>query len=149
MKHNLLNGKNILKIMSNNQHGIVLFDGVCNLCNASVQFILKRDKKAYYRFASLQSDAGRDLLKKYNLPAEGINSIVVIEKDKVYQRSTGALRIARKLSGGWFLLYAFIIIPAFIRNAVYSWVANNRYRWFGKKEECMLPLPEWKGRFIG
>jgi len=132
----------------NKQHGVILFDGVCNLCNGSVQFVLKRDSKGYFKFASLQSDAGQELLKKYNLPTEGFNSFVLIENDKAYLKSSGALRVARRLNGAWPLLYGFMIVPAFIRNFFYNSLAKNRYRWFGKKEACMLPLPEWKERFL-
>lgn len=132
----------------NKEHGIILFDGVCNLCNGTVQFILKRDPKGYFQFASLQSDAGQELLKKYNLPTEVFNSFVLIENDKAYLQSTGALRVARRLNAAWPMLYGFIIVPAFIRNFFYNLISKNRYRWFGKKEECMLPLPEWKGRFL-
>jgi predicted DCC family thiol-disulfide oxidoreductase YuxK len=132
----------------NKEHGIILFDGVCNLCNGTVQFILKRDRKGYFQFASLQSDAGQELLKKYNLPTEAFNSFVLIENNKAYLQSTGALRVARRLNAAWPLLYGFIIVPAFIRNFFYNLISKNRYRWFGKKEECMLPLPEWKGRFL-
>lgn len=127
---------------------IILFDGVCNLCNRSVQFILKRDKKGYFHFTSLQSEAGQELLAENELPQADFNSFVLIENGKVYQKSTAALRVCRKLSGGWPLLYGFIIVPPFIRNAVYSWIARNRYKWFGKKEACMLPKPEWKERFL-
>jgi len=128
---------------------LLLFDGVCNLCNSSVQFILLRDKKDRFRFASLQSDYGQNLLREHNLPTESFNSLVLVENDKVYKKSTAALRIARKLKGLWPLLFAFIIIPPFIRNFVYDIIAKNRYRWFGKKEECMLPRPEWKQKFLG
>jgi predicted DCC family thiol-disulfide oxidoreductase YuxK len=128
---------------------LLLFDGVCNLCNSSVQFILLRDKKDRFRFASLQSDYGQSLLREHNLPTESFNSLVLVENGKIYQKSTAALRIARKLKGLWPLLFAFIIIPPFIRNFVYDIIAKNRYRWFGKKEECMLPRPEWKQKFLG
>jgi predicted DCC family thiol-disulfide oxidoreductase YuxK len=134
--------------MENNK-SLLLFDGVCNLCNSSVQFILLRDKKDRFRFASLQSDYGQNLLREHNLPTESFNSLVLVENDKVYKKSTAALRIARKLKGLWPLLFAFIIIPPFIRNFVYDIIAKNRYRWFGKKEECMLPRPEWKQKFLG
>lgn len=129
-------------------HAIILFDGVCNLCNRSVQFILKRDKKAYFQFAALQSEAGQAFLKDLGKDAEQFNSVVLIEKGKVYEKSTAALRIARHLGGAWPLLYGFYIVPAFIRDGVYSWIARNRYRWFGQKEHCMMPQPEWKERFL-
>jgi predicted DCC family thiol-disulfide oxidoreductase YuxK len=128
---------------------LLLFDGVCNLCNSSVQFILLRDKKDRFRFASLQSDYGQNLLREHNLPTQSFNSLVLVENGKIYKKSTAALRIARKLKGLWPLLFAFIIIPPFIRNFVYDIIAKNRYRWFGKKEECMLPRPEWKQKFLG
>lgn len=127
---------------------ILLFDGVCNLCNSSVQFIIKRDKKNRFLFASLQGKKGQELLSKFNLPLNDLNSFVLIENEKAYTRSTGALRAFKKLSGGWKLWYALIIIPKFIRDAVYKWIAKNRYRWFGKKEECMIPTPELKERFL-
>jgi len=132
-----------------NDNSLILFDGVCNLCNGSVQFVLLRDPKDRFRFASLQSDYGQLILKEHNLPTDKFNSLALIEKGKLYQRSTGALRIARRLKGAWPLLYAFIIVPPFIRNFVYDLIARNRYRWFGKKESCMMPRPEWKQKFLG
>lgn len=127
---------------------IILFDGVCNFCDRSVQFVLRRDKKAYFNFASLQSEIGQELLEKYKIPKDKFESLVLIENDKAYLFSTGALRIARKLNGAWPILYGFIIIPSFIRNFFYKLIANNRYRLFGKKEECMIPSPEWRSRFL-
>jgi predicted DCC family thiol-disulfide oxidoreductase YuxK len=127
---------------------IILFDGVCNFCDRSVQFVLKRDKKAYFNFTSLQSEIGQNLLEKYKIPKDKFESLVLIENDKAFLFSTGALRIARKLNGAWPLLYGFIIIPPFIRNFFYKLIANNRYRLFGKKEECMIPSPEWRSRFL-
>ena len=132
-----------------NDKRLILFDGVCNLCDSSVQFILLRDKKDRFRFASLQSDYGQNILKQHNLPTEKFNSLALIENGKLYQRSTGALRIARRLKGAWPMLFAFIIVPPFIRNFVYDFIARNRYRWFGKKESCMMPRPEWKQKFLG
>lgn len=127
---------------------IILFDGVCNLCNGAVQFIIKRDKKGNFSFASLQSAEGQKLSKEYNLPVTDFNSFILIENNKVYTRSTGALRVTRKLRGLWPLIYGFIIIPKFIRDGVYNWIARNRYKWFGKKDECMIPTPELKARFL-
>lgn len=128
---------------------IILFDGVCNFCESSVQFVLKRDKKGYFSFASLQSEVGQNLLEKYKIPKDKFESLVLIENDKAYLFSTGALRIARKLNGAWPLLYGFIVIPPFIRDFFYKLIANNRYKLFGKKEECMIPGQEWRSRFIG
>lgn len=129
-------------------HPIVLFDGVCNLCNSSVQFIIKKDKKKIFRFASLQGKTGQALLQKFNLPTDNFNSFILVEEDTIYTKSTGALRMLKKLGGGWSLLYGFILVPAFIRNAVYNWVASNRYKWFGKQESCMIPTPELRSRFL-
>lgn len=128
-------------------HPVILFDGVCNFCDASVQFILNRDPKGIFHFASLQSEAGQDLVKKYNVPPD-IDSMILIEDDKVYYKSTAALRISRKLQGAWKLLYAFIIIPSPIRNIVYDIIAKNRYKWFGQKDSCMLPPPNIRKRFL-
>jgi predicted DCC family thiol-disulfide oxidoreductase YuxK len=127
---------------------VILFDGVCNLCNRAVQFIIKRDKKKQFLFASLQSKAGSELLKKFNLSPNDFNSFVLADGDKVYTRSTAALRVAKRLSGGWKLLYGLMIFPRFLRNAVYNIIAKNRYKWFGKRNECMIPTPELKERFL-
>ena len=127
---------------------IILFDGVCNLCNGTVQFILKRDKKKQFRFASLQGNFGQDILYKFGLPAGNPNSFILLEGEKIYTHSTGALRVFRHLGGIWKLLYAFIIVPRFIRDGVYNFIAANRYKWFGKKESCYIPSPALKNRFL-
>jgi predicted DCC family thiol-disulfide oxidoreductase YuxK len=127
---------------------IVLFDGVCNLCSGSVQFILKRDKENQFLFGSLQNKYGQQMLKQYHLPADAFNSFMLLEGNKLYTKSSGALRMLKHLGGGWALLYGFIIVPKFIRDAVYNFIARNRYRWFGKKEVCWLPKPEWRERFL-
>lgn len=127
---------------------VILFDGVCNLCNGAVQFIIKHDKKKVFRFASLQSETGQQLLVKYHLPLNELNSFILIENNKAYNRSTGALRVAKKLNGILPWLYGFIIIPKIFRDSIYDWVATNRYKWFGKKEECMIPTQELKARFL-
>lgn len=133
---------------TNPDQKIVLFDGVCNICNRSVQFIITRDKKNVFQFASLQGKTGQALLQKFNKPTNQFNSFVLVEGDRIYTHSTGALRMTRHLSGAWPLLYGFIIIPPFIRNAVYNLIAKNRYRWFGRTESCWLPRPEWKAKFL-
>ena len=127
---------------------IVLFDGVCNLCDQSVQFIIKHDPKGRYKFAPLQSDIAKRLLKEHQLDEEDLERAVLIENGKAYTHSTASLRITKHLSGAWPLLYGFIIVPPFIRNAVYRWVARNRYHWFGQKDNCALPTPENKERFL-
>lgn len=132
--------------MENNP--IILFDGVCNLCNRSIQFVLKHDKQKHFRFAALQSAAGQALLKKYNLHETIFNSFVLIKDGKLYLKSTAALIVAKELNGPIKILYAFIIVPTFIRNAVYNLIAKNRYKWFGKKDSCMLPTPALQSKFL-
>ncbi|MEK4525178.1 thiol-disulfide oxidoreductase DCC family protein [Paenibacillus sp. FSL H7-0942] len=129
-------------------HPIVLVDGVCHFCQGLTKWIIKRDPEGKYHFASLQSDVAKELLKKGNLSTDSMDTFVLIENGKYYTRSTAALRLAKGLKFPYPLLYVFIMIPKFIRNAVYNWVARNRYRWFGKDEACMLPTPEIKDRFL-
>ena len=130
------------------KEGIILFDGICNLCNQSVQFIIKRDPKNYFKFAALQSEQAQLILDQHGIPGDVIDTIVLIENNKIYTQSTAALRIARKLNRLYFLLYIFILIPPFIRNPIYRFIARNRYKWFGKKDSCMMPEPELKNRFL-
>lgn len=130
------------------QHPVLLFDGVCNLCNASVQWVLLRDKKAVFRFAALQSETGQKLLMQHGLDAKNFDTVVLVDDQNIYLRSDVPLEIVRRLGGWWQLLYAFKIIPRFIRDALYSWIARNRYRWWGRREACMLPRAEWKERFL-
>lgn len=127
---------------------IVLFDGVCNLCSSSVQFIIDRDTRSRYRFASLQSDIGKKLLNKFALPEDALYSIILVREDSFLERSDAALEIARNLSGAWPLFYIFKIVPKFLRDPVYNWISRNRYTWFGKKDACWLPTPELRKRFI-
>ena len=127
---------------------IILFDGVCNFCNAAVNFTIKRDKQNKIRFAALQSDAGRQLVQQYGLPADDMRSFLFIENEKVYNRSTAALKVCRYLTGLWPLCYGLMIVPALIRNGVYDWIAKNRYKWFGERQECMIPTPEVRARFL-
>ncbi|KAA8747155.1 MULTISPECIES: thiol-disulfide oxidoreductase DCC family protein [Paenibacillus] len=129
-------------------HPIVLVDGVCHFCQGLTKWIIKRDPEGKYHFASLQSDVAKELLAKGNLSTDSMDTFVLIENGKYYTRSTAALRLAKGLKFPYPLLYVFIIVPKFIRNAVYNWVARNRYRWFGKDEACMLPTPEIKDRFL-
>ncbi|BAU27251.1 putative DCC family thiol-disulfide oxidoreductase YuxK [Aneurinibacillus soli] len=129
-------------------HPVILFDGVCNLCEGSVRFIIQRDPDAVFRFAALQSKTGARLLQTHHLDAAMPDSVVVIERGKLYTHSTAALRICRHLSGLWPLLYGFTIVPRVLRDSVYRWVARNRYRWFGKKEACLMPTPDIQARFL-
>jgi predicted DCC family thiol-disulfide oxidoreductase YuxK len=132
----------------NRQPSILLFDGVCNLCHQAVQFIIHRDPHGRIHFASLQSEAGRMLLARFHLPETYLDSIVLIDDGKIYTQSTAALRIARKLHGWWPALYLLILVPRFIRDPLYKWIARNRYRWFGKREACLLPTPQLRKRFL-
>ncbi len=129
-------------------HKIILFDGVCNLCNRSVTYVIKRDTKDRFRFAPFQDEAGQRLIAKYNIDRAKTDSIVLIDSGKVYIKSTAAIRISRYLGGGYPLLYGFMIIPNFIRNWVYDYVARNRYKWYGKKDSCMVPTPELQSKFL-
>lgn len=129
-------------------HPIVLVDGVCHFCQGLTKWIIKRDPEGKYHFASLQSDVAKELLAKGNLSTDSMDTFVLIEHGKYYTRSTAALRLAKGLKFPYPLLYVFIVVPKFIRNAVYNWVARNRYRWFGKDEACMLPTSEIKDRFL-
>ena len=127
---------------------IILFDGICNLCNSSVQFIIKRDKKQRFLYASLQSDAAQSILLQFQLKNNDFNSIILVENGNIYKKSTAILKITKNLNSIWKLSYAFIIIPKFIRDFVYTVIANNRYKWFGKKETCMVPTKEIAIRFL-
>lgn len=131
-----------------NDNPVILFDGVCNFCNSTVNFTLKRNTRANIRFAPMQSEAGQQLLQRYNLPADDMQSFIFIEDGVVYKQSTAALRVCRHLKGLWPLCYRLIIVPRFIRDGIYNWIAGNRYKWFGKKDSCMIPTPEVKARFL-
>ncbi|PKD17217.1 thiol-disulfide oxidoreductase [Salegentibacter salinarum] len=128
---------------------IVLFDGVCNLCNNAVTFIIEHDKKDVFRFASLQSEIGKKLVEERGMDPNELDSIVLIDPGVAYYRkSTAALEISRELSGGYSLLKHFNFIPEGLRDGIYNFVANNRYKWYGKKESCMIPTPELKSKFL-
>ena len=127
---------------------IILYDGVCNLCNNSVQFVIKRDKKQQFLFTSLQSDAAAKLLLQFYNKKIELNSIVLIEENKVYDKSTAVLRIARKLNPFWNIFYIFIIVPKSFRDLVYDFIAKNRYKWFGKQDKCTVFIEKYKNRFI-
>lgn len=127
---------------------IILFDGVCNLCAWSVRFIIERDAAQRFQFASLQSETGQRLLIEHQISRERMDSFVMIEDGQAYTESTAALRVARQLSGLWPCLSVGLILPGFIRNPFYRFIAKNRYRWFGKQESCLVPTPELKSRFL-
>ena len=128
---------------------IILFDGVCNLCNGAINFIIKRDKHKVFVYASLQSEIGQKLIAERNINTQEIDSILLIDPGiAYYHKSTAALQIAKHLRGGYPLLSVFFILPKFFRDWVYDIIARNRYKWFGKKDSCMIPTPELKALFI-
>jgi predicted DCC family thiol-disulfide oxidoreductase YuxK len=127
---------------------IILFDGVCNFCNGSVNFIIERDKANYFKFAPLQSEIGQKLLAENGVDKTITDSVVLIEDGKAYTRTTAALRIARRLDGYWSWFYGFIVVPGFVRDVFYKLFAKYRYQMFGKQEACMLPTPEIRERFL-
>ncbi|GIO27229.1 thiol-disulfide oxidoreductase DCC family protein [Ornithinibacillus bavariensis] len=126
---------------------VILFDGVCNFCNSSVQFIIKRDPTAKFHFASLQSEIGQQLLNDYQIPKD-IDSFIYLEGEEVYVKSTAALKVSKELKGLWKLCYVFIVVPKPIRNIFYNLFAKNRYSWFGKRESCMIPSQLDRQRFL-
>lgn len=127
---------------------LILFDGVCNFCNFWVNFIIDRDSKAFFKFTAVQSDTARQILKSNNIDAIKIDSIVLVINGEIFFKSSAAFQIARKLDGFWKLLYIFIIIPPFMRDGIYDFIASNRYKWFGKRETCRIPTDNEKHRFI-
>lgn len=126
---------------------VILFDGVCNFCNGAINFTMDRDPKGKFKFAALQSDFGQQVQKQFNLH-DKVDSIILLQGDRVFIKSSAALRIAKQLSGLWPMMYVLIIIPSFIRDFFYDWIARNRYKWFGKMEACRIPTPELKQRFL-
>jgi predicted DCC family thiol-disulfide oxidoreductase YuxK len=130
------------------RYDIILFDGVCNLCNDAVDFIIKRDRKNHFKFTSLQDNVTQRLLKEYRIKEGYLDSIILIRGNQIFYKSRAALEISKKLSGIWPVLYSFIILPSFLRDPIYDWIANNRYKWFGKKETCRLPSEDEKSKFL-
>jgi predicted DCC family thiol-disulfide oxidoreductase YuxK len=149
-------------VISDAGRAVILFDGVCNLCNATVRFVIERDRGDKFRFAPLQGPAARALLDRVRRTGpnrlQGLSSldpdpggpasILLLEESKAYEKSAAALRIARHLGGAYPLLYGLVLVPRFLRDAVYDLVARNRYRWFGKREACMVPTPELREKFL-
>lgn len=127
---------------------VVLFDGVCNFCNGVVNFVIRHDRAGYFKFAPLQSEIGEELIAKHGIDKKETDSVVLIENDRAYIRSTAALRIARKLNGVWSAVYALIIIPRPIRDFGYELFAKYRYKLFGRQDQCMMPTPEVRARFL-
>lgn len=127
---------------------MIFFDGVCNLCNKSVRFVITRDKKDIFRFAALQSPLAKKLFVNQPYLIQAPASVLLVQDGKIYVESTAALKIVRQLGGTWSILYWLILIPAFLRDTLYRFVATRRYKWFGKQSTCMIPKPEWNDRFI-
>jgi predicted DCC family thiol-disulfide oxidoreductase YuxK len=134
--------------MSNKETHILLFDGVCNLCNSIVQFTIKRDPEGKFKFASLQSESGQALLKKFNLPVHDLDSFVFIKGDRYFLKSSAGLHVLKELGGVWKVFYFLIIFPRPLRDFVYDIIAKTRYRIFGKRESCMIPTDDLKQRFL-
>lgn len=130
-----------------NEHPVILFDGVCNFCNKTINFIIKQDKNKIFKFAPLQSEAGVHLLEKFPLQKEDLDTFILVENGKAYSKSTGALKLLNRLPY-WKWTKILWAVPTFLRNSIYNFIAKNRYKWFGKKEACMVPTPDVKMRFL-
>jgi predicted DCC family thiol-disulfide oxidoreductase YuxK len=135
--------------MSGLPEHLLLFDGVCNLCNASVDFVIRRDTKRRFRFASLQSDVGQRILQEHGLSNTEFDSVLYLRSGVLHTKSGAALRISARLDGLWPMFAVFMVIPSFLRDAVYSWIARNRYAWFGMRETCRVPTAEERSLFLG
>jgi len=133
---------------NNGESSILLFDGVCNLCNRVVQFTIRRDSKGKFKFASLQSESGQTLLEKFGLPKDELRTFVLVKGDRYFLKSTAALNVLRELGGVWKLFYVFIIIPRPLRDFLYSIISKSRCRIFGKRNTCMIPTPDISKRFL-
>lgn len=137
-----------MQTLSDLQHPVILFDGVCNLCNSSVQQVIQHDPGRTFRFASLQGALGQRVLQHFHLAADQFNSFSLLQNGQLYSKSTAAIKVMRQMNGGWkWASYLLWIIPFFIRDFFYDIIARNRYKWFGKQESCWLPTPELKALF--
>ncbi len=131
-----------------NEGPVLVFDGVCHLCDRAVRFVLPRDRKGRFRYAPLQSAAAGRLLAPFGIDAARLESVVLMEGGKAYMKSDAALRVAAGLGGIWTLARVFLVVPRPIRDWVYDWIARNRFRWFGKSTSCLMPAPEYRNRFL-
>lgn len=129
-------------------HGIILFDGICNFCNGVVNFLIKKDKNDRLRFSALQSKTGKAILQEFQLPTTANQSVIFIEKGKVWRKSDAFCHIMKNLPGAWKLFYGFIFIPKFLRDAVYEFISHNRYKWFGTRTTCRVPSPDERKKFL-
>jgi len=130
------------------KHPILLFDGVCNLCNGFVQFVIERDQEGLFKFAALQSDVGKNVLQHINLSTDDLSTAILIEDEKIYTQSTVGLKMIKKMNVWYRFLYFLIVLPKPFRDFFYRILAKNRYKWFGEKENCMIPSPELQSRFL-
>ena len=136
------------RLMLPEKNPVLLFDGVCNLCNATVQFIINRDRNKKFRFAPLQSVNGQQAKVLNGIPADELESVILFVEGKIYKKSDAALQIVRRLDGAWPVFFIFYIVPRFLRDPIYDLVAKYRYKWFGKRDSCMMPDPDLKSRFL-
>ncbi len=127
---------------------IIFFDGICNLCNSAVQFTISHDKRGVFKFTTLQGEYAKLILPTFKVDISTIDTIILLENDKLYRKSSAALKIAKRLDGLWPLLYGCIILPKFIRDRLYDIIAKNRYKWWGQQESCWIPTPELKSKFL-
>ena len=127
---------------------IILFDGVCNFCSSSVQFVIKRDPKGVFNFCQLQSIKGKALLSQHGIVDDDLTSVILIQNNKTYKKSSAALQVARQLNMAWPILTVFLLVPPFIRDRVYDFIGNHRYKWFGKKQACWIPNKKISDRFL-
>jgi predicted DCC family thiol-disulfide oxidoreductase YuxK len=134
--------------MKSNDYSFILFDGICNFCNSAVNFIIRHDKKNNFKFAPIQSEVGKSLIDQFKMNPVGIDSVILIKGDSYYIKSKAFIKIIKNLKGLWKLFYILIIIPRPIRDFFYDILARNRYKWYGKREECMVPTKEIKNRFL-
>ncbi len=137
-----------MSLNRNDKHAIVLFDGVCNFCNDRINFIIRHDKKDYFRFTALQSDIGKKILEGNKIALPNLDTFILVENSKTHNRTSAALRIVKHLNGLWPMLFVLIVVPPFIRDIVYKVIAKNRYKWWGKKESCMIPTAEIRAKFL-
>jgi len=144
----ITNIKKNVALSEKKDENIILFDGICNLCNGAINYVIQKDKQNIFKFATLQSEIGKNLLKKFDIDSDKVDSIVLIQEGKSYIKSDAALQIAKHLKGGIRFLYPFRILPKRFRDLIYDTVAKNRYKWFGKKESCMIPTPELQRKFL-
>jgi predicted DCC family thiol-disulfide oxidoreductase YuxK len=136
--------KNVNEIPNN----LILFDGVCNLCNALVQFVIRHDANGKFRFAPIQSEIGREIFERHDLDPDDLQTFVFMMERRMFLRSDAAIEVASRFGGAWAILRVFLLVPRSLRDFIYSFIARHRYQWFGRKDVCMIPTPEIRERFL-